>query len=219
MAAVLRKIPGPLPLGKQALIDAESPIAAGSKTTIFTLDSDSVLFSLFISAVTGNVSVEVFTQANEDSTHDVSIISFPTVAAPTTDLLLKKAAACMNIIKVVVTYTGSCTYEIYAKGISLGETSVKILGPTNWEVSQITIPGVPTLMVPVSLVDRAGLVFKNNGVSSILYVAEIAAKATTSIGYPIGPGESLAFDVAAGEELWAISDSTPIDVRIAQAGG
>lgn len=217
MSSDIKTITTPLPAGKVTTL-LRGPMAAGTAEITFTLDCDSVLLSLYVGSITsGTITVNAYTQVEEGK--ETLILSFPVISAPTADLLLQKAAIAMGRVRVEVIATDACDIDVRAKGITAGETSVRIQGANNWQVSQIDIPSTPTLLIPTSLVDRSGLVFKNNSNTNVLYVAETSLKATTSIGYPIGPRESLAFDLAAGDEIWAVSDGADIDVRIAEAGG
>lgn len=213
-----RTITVPLPLGKVTTILNEVAAPAGTKIVRFTLDCESVLISLFVGSIgPGTLTVTVFTETDEGK--DLEVISFPVISGPTANLLLKKAAVAMNRIRVEATSTASSvTYEIRAKGISSAEASVKILGANDWHVSQITVPTVATLLIPVALVDRSGLLLKNFNTSGILYIAESVPNTTSAIGWPLGPGESLALDLSAGESVYGIASSGTIDCRIAEAG-
>lgn len=218
MTTVTRTIPGsPVTPGKTVLIFRESSAAADTRTAIFSIDSDSVLVSLYVGLIaSGTLDVTVYTVAEEGQ--ETAIVSFPQILGPTTELLLKKSAVALSTIKIVVVTTGIASFDIRAKAIGSGESSVKIQGANDWQVSQTDIPAVATLVIPVSLTDRSGLVIKNFDAAADLYLAESAAKCTLAIAYPIGPGESLAMDLSAGQEVWGISSAGVIDVRIAEAG-
>jgi hypothetical protein len=206
---------GPIPYGKTETIMTVQAAVSGSRTEYFHIESDSVLISLFADVVSGTLDVTVYTLTEEGK--EVVIINFPQLAAPTSDLLLKKAAAAMSRIKVVATYSGATTFEIRARSIGAGESSVKILGASQAKASQLTVGTSPTLLFPISLTDRAGMIVKNNGTSAILYLGYTVAEATTGNGYPIGPGESIGIDVGSGATVYGRAASGTIDVRLMES--
>lgn len=214
-----RTITVPLQPGKVTTLLRESGAAAGTRTVIFTLDSDSVLISLFVESIgAGTLKVDVYTQTEDG--RDIKIIDFPSISGPTADLILKKPAVAMGVIRVVVVTTATATFEVRAKGLSAGETSVRILGANDWQVSQITITTAASILIAAALTDRSGLVIKNYSAAGgpTLFLAESLANATSVVGYPIGPGESLGMDLAAGESVYGVASSGTIDVRLAEAG-
>lgn len=196
------------------LID-EATTGAGTTEVQASIEGDSVVVSLFAEVVSGTLDVTVYTLTEDGK--EVEIISFPQLTAPTSELLLKKAALAMSRIRVEATYTGSATYEVRAKPISAGETSVRLLGASEGKASQITIPNTATVLIPASLQDRSGLIIKNFDNSKTIYLGYTLAEATTGNGYPVGPGESIGMDIAAGVTIYAISDSPSADVRIMEA--
>ena len=99
-----------------------------------------------------------------------------------------------------------------------GSGEFSLIGSANASVSQADVTGTAGVLIASSTTDRSGLVMKNNNTTGILYFAFTLANATTAIGYPLGPGEAMAMDVAAGQAVYAIASSGTIDVRIIQAG-
>lgn len=215
---VIKKYNSPLPQGKELEVFNLSPTAAGSEEAILTLDADTVLASVQVTAVTGTVDIEVFTETPEEQ--QVKVIDFPTISAPTTDLLLRKAAAVMARIRVKVSFTGACTFVVRVRGIGTGEASVRLLGSSDAIASQKDITtGTAQLLITAAIVDRAGMVVKNFNTSGTVYIGFSTTEATTANGYPIGPQESLGLDVASGVEVYATADVGTIDMRIMEAGG
>ena len=211
-----KEFPGALPRGKERQVIAESPTAAGSKTVELGVDADTVIVSLFVSSVSGDLDVSVDTLGGDAS---VQVISFPTVSSPTADLLIRKAAAIMDRIRITATYTDAVDYEVRVRGVGTGEASVKILGVNDATASQNDVSTTEEILVPASLTDRAGLILKNNSSTGILYIGFTVAETTAANGYPIGPGEALGIDVAAGQEIYGIASAGTIDVRLMEAGG
>lgn len=207
----------PLPVGKTTpLLRVEVP-EQGNWEIFFSLDADSVLMSLYVSSIaSGALDVVVYTYAEEGK--EVSIITFPTLTGPTGELLLRKAAATMSNVRVKVTTTGPASFDLRARGISAGETSVKIQGAADLSTSQLTVGTTPLSILPSVLTDRQGVVIRNWSTTDTLYVAESAVKATSSVGYPVGPGESIGIDIVAGQTLYGVADPTSVDVRVMQAG-
>jgi hypothetical protein len=206
----------PLPEGKTTPLLVVNPAEQGTWIVEFSLDADSVLLSLFVDSITsGSLSVEAFAVADEGK--EVSIIEFPTITGPTTNLLLRKAAVALSRIKVVVTSTGPASFDLRARGIGAGESTVRIVGASDLVTSTATVTTTPTSILPVTLTDRLGVVLRN-WTGNVIYLAETAAKANPTQGYPIGIGESLGLDIQAGQEVWAATASGSSDVRIMEAG-
>lgn len=203
--------------GTQEQLLAEAPTGAGSRSVEGSIDSDSVLISLWVGSVTaGDLTVTVYTLT--DAGKEVEIISFPVVSAPTVELLLRKAAISLQKFRVQVDYTGACSFEIYARAVSGGESSARILGSDSWTVTQATVGTLAVELIPAALTDRQGLVLKNWSGTQTIYVAESLVKAAVGTGYPLAPKDALALDIAAGASVYAVSDGAGADIRIAQAG-
>jgi hypothetical protein len=206
----------PLPVGKTLpLLKVETPTTE-TWDVWFNLDSDSVLLSLFVDSLSsGALTVTAYAVAEEGK--EAPIITFPSITAPTSSLLLKKAAVALGTVRVAVVTTGPVTLDLRARGISLGETTVRIEAAEDLIASKTIIGTSPSSIIPISLTDRNGLVFRNWGANT-LYIAETALKANSSDGYPIGAGESLGIDVAAGQTIFGSTSVGTTDVRILEAG-
>jgi len=211
-----QELPGSLQRGKERLVLKQAPIAAGAETVSLGIDADSVIVSLYVLTVSGTLDVKVRTIGGDGS---LEVISFPTISSPTTDLVIKKAAVILDRIEVTATYSAACDYEVRVRGISTGETSVKILGASSATATKQTVTTTAGLLIPAAFTDRAGLIVKNYSSSSVLFIGFTLAEAVATDGYPIGAGESLGIDVAAGQEIYAVASSGTIDTRIMEAGG
>lgn len=108
----------PLPLGKTFPVLTNQPVAAGTDVHKFGVDSDGILISVDVFAVTGTVTVSVDTIGNDDSVRNV--ISFPGINSPTAEPEIRTAVNILSTIRVTVTYTGACNYQVRARGISRG---------------------------------------------------------------------------------------------------
>lgn len=208
--------------GVQDRVISEVTVGADSTAREGSIQSDSVLVTLWVNSVTsGTLSVVVYTLT--DAGKQRAIITFPAVVGPTAELIIAQSSACMQRFRVVATYTGVCDYEVYVRatsgGGSGGTTISKIIGNSNWQVSQQDVTSVAAVLIPAALADRAGVLVKNWGTSGNVFLAETLLKATSLIGYPLAPKDAVAMDIAAGAEVYAVSDAGTVDIRIAQSGG
>lgn len=105
--AMIVGIPQPLPVNKILTALADSPTAAGSKELTIPLDCEGVLVSLYVSVISGTFNLDVFTDTEPGKTKQVQ--SFPTIGAPTTELVIKKVATVLGNLRLVASYTGACT--------------------------------------------------------------------------------------------------------------
>lgn len=209
----------PLPQGKTVRVTKEIAAIAGTKSWTLSTDADALLVSLYVTSVSGNLDVSVYTQIEEGK--DLLVANFPTISAPTANLLLKKAAQIINQVKIVATWDDATEFEIYGRGVSAAESSVKILGNGVATASQTNILTSPTLVIPASITDRSGVVIKNNNGlgGAAIYFGFSIAEASLETGYPLSAQESIALDVASGVEIYAISTVGTTDLRILQGGG
>lgn len=205
--------------GTQERLIAEATTGAGTTAKEGSIASDTLLVSLWVDSIaSGDLTVKVYTLTSEGK--QVETISFPVLTTGTTDLLLKKSAISLQRFKVVATYTGACSYEIYTRAISAGETNTRILGSAAWSVNQLTAGVTPQLLIAAVINDRRGLIIKNNSASNqTIYVGESSAILAAGKGFPISPAESFAVDLESGAAIYVVSDADGADVRYAQAGG
>lgn len=208
----------PLPAGKIITVLDQTETGAATRISKFTIDSDSILVSLFVESLTsGTLDVEVWTETEEGK--ELRVIAFPTITSVTTELILRKAAACMSRVYVKVVNTGACTYEVRARGITAGELSVRIQGASQGSASSTTVTTTPAPLIPVNLNERSALIIKNfNDSTGTLFIGFTLAEATVADGYPIRPTESLGIDIESGTSIYAVSDTGTVDVRLLQAG-
>lgn len=217
----IKKLSTPLDLGKEIQVASTTVAAATSETYELSIDAEAVLISLFVNTTAGDVDVSVLTEGATG--HDIEVISFPTVSAPTTELLLRKSASVLRKIRVVVTTSDSATFEIRARGVSAGAASVTIEGSSNWQVTRSSVTASAAVLIAASLQDRRGILVENisdvSGSAGLIWVAETLAKATAGDGHPIRSGGNIAVDLQGGAELYAVSDGGTVAVSIIEAGG
>lgn len=215
------RVPSRVTLGRtEQLASVENQIA-GEYRYVIGCDTDTVYTSLSVSTVnSGTMTIQVLTYSdnNYTETETATVSNFPVIAAPI-GLLIQKGGAVMSWLEIVVVTTGTTSYKIHVKGVSSADSTVSIAGAGDASSGQSTIPATtPTLIIPVSLTDRSGLIIKNWGPSgSILYIGFSALQATPAAGYPLIYGESMGMDLSGGATLYGYGTEAT-DVRILQGG-
>lgn len=208
---------GVLQSGKTLLIFSETVTSAGTQTRTFTLDSDTFQTSLFVSSITGQLDVTIYTVTQEG--REKEVITYPNVTSPSTQLDLKKAATAMGVVKVVAVYTGACSFELRAKGLSSGETSAKIQSANTARATKVIIPTPGKILLTAALSDRKGVIIRNWSTTNTVYLGFSISEANPANGYPLKPQEALAIDIGAGAALYGdIQNAGTADVRIIEAG-
>lgn len=202
--------------GKTLSLIDETLEGSGTTEIRLTVDADTVLLSLFVRSIasgTLNVVAETYTTAGEAA----EIISFPQITAPTSELLLRQAAASMGNVTLRITHTDDVELQIVAKGTS----QIPSLdgSASKGRVTKVSIPvGTPTKLVAASLENRSGILIRNyNPSRGTLYIAFSEANADTD-AFPIDPSDSLALDVDANVEIWGVAEDQAVDTRIAEIG-
>lgn len=208
----------PLTQGKEIPIIEEAVTSAGVTEQTIVIDADTVLISVQATQVTGSLVIEAFTETAEGQS--VSVLTFPTITAPTTELLLREptTSQVMQRLRIRATYTGACTFKIRARGLGRGQSNIRIQGNDSWRASQIDVGTSPTLVIPAGLTDRQGLVVRNWSSTITIYVGASAAEATVANGYPIDAKAALGLDLQAGAAVYAVADSGTADIRLLEAG-
>ena len=214
---------GNLGQGKQRLVLDECPTAAGSESVELGILADTVIVTRLVTSISGDLDVKVETvagsQAGSPTAQTLEVITFPTVSAPTTELVIRKAAAINDRIRVTATYTDAAKFQVIVRGTTTGENTVSILGPGAARASQIDVSAAGTLLIPASLADREGLVVKNFASGGeILYVGFTPAESAISIGYPLSPGEAIGIDLGAGEAVYGTPSAGTVDTRLIESG-
>jgi hypothetical protein len=207
-----------IPYGKTSRLLKGSPTGAGSQTFDFSIESDTVLVTLAAKNITGTLDVYVKTFTNEDSV-DIEVIRFAQLNADTAEILLKKAAVTLSNLKLHVEYSNAVEYEVYARAISGGETTVRITGASNGDTNRIEVGNTPVLLTTPSAFTRSGFIVKNNSNSGVLEVSFTAERLLEGKGFTIEPKDSLAADIVAGGVVYgrAVGAAT-IDAALIEGG-
>ncbi len=203
--------------GTQERVVGESPLVAGTTVKEGSINSDSLLATLWVTSCSGTLDVTVYTLTDEGK--EVELFHFPQISSGTTNLLLKKSGVSLQRFRIQTTYSDACDYEIYIRAINgVGESSVRILGSPDWRASQVDIGTTPALLIAAALVDRQGVVVKNWSTTTNLYVGS-SAGVSVGTGFPLAPRDNIALDVASGAAVYAVAEAGTVDVRIAESGG
>ncbi len=207
-----------LPYGKTMRIAKEAPTGAYTQSWYFVPEADAVLLSLYVASVSSSITVSIYTQTEDGK--DVLRGSFPVISAPTANIVLKKAADIISQCRVEVVTDDAADFELYAKAVSGAESSVRVLGSDSARASQKDVAAAPTLLIPASLNDRAGLIFRNNNGlgGAIIYIGFTPSEVDAAVGYPLLAQESLAMDVSSGVSIYGQSSVGTSDLRIIEAG-
>lgn len=204
--------------GVQSRVIHESTTAAGSTSVDGSIQSDSLIATLWVESITaGTLSVSVYTLTDNDK--ELLLFSFPDITSVSTNLLLRKAGVSMQRFKVVATYTGSCTYEVHVRAVDgAGESSVKILGASSLITDTLTVTTIPAALIPAALQDRNGLSLLNYSGGGTLFLSEDISKLPAR-AWPVPPGGGWSLDIQAGVTIYAVSSSGSLEVRVAESGG
>jgi hypothetical protein len=110
----------------------------GSGTATYTLISkaSNVVLSVFASAVTTSIKIDMYTGSTNKS---VKIVDVPSITAPSTELQIYSPEASMSNCYVTITWVGDATLEVLVKGTSGGSggggggvTAVNNYSPGGW---------------------------------------------------------------------------------------
>jgi hypothetical protein len=190
---------------------------SGTELINFITHCDTFLLSVFVRSTSGDIDIaaDVLHATGESD----NVVTFPTLSAATTELVLKKAAVALGNAQLQIAYTGECDLRIVAKGLSVGDLSAQLVGAASLRATKVSpaVGTTPQLLVAAALDDRAGILIKNYDSNRSVFLAETGPKTLTD-GYPLDPKESLGIDVAAGEEVWIVGEKIGMDVRILEGG-
>jgi hypothetical protein len=214
-----KQITNRLKQGQTAPVANETWLDATTQNYYLATEADGLLVTLFVESVSADLNVSIYTLVDEGK--EFPLQTFPTITAPTTNLLLKKAVNTMSNVKITVTSTGAAKFVIHARGVAAAAASVTVLGAANARASASSVSTSTTLVIPSSLTDRSGMVIKNNDVlgGSRIWLGFSSAQASNAGGgYPLSAQESLGLDVSGGVELWASADFGTVDIRLLESG-
>lgn len=204
--------------GTQERLIKETTLGGGITIKEGSINTDSLLVTVFVDSITsGTLTVTIDTLT--DNGKQLRLLTFPTVSAPSAELLMKKSAVSMQRFEVTATYTGICSYEVYVRAVEgSGESSVRILGPANLATSSATVTTTAAPLIPAVLTDRSGVTLRNHSGSGTIYLSEDITKLPLD-AWPLNAGDTWSLDIASGVTIYAVTSVGENNVRIAQAGG
>lgn len=80
----------------------------------FTIDSDTVVFGLFIRSISGSLNVKVYTVDGTDSERRL-VLDMGSYSLTTPEYIIQRTQLCMGMIRVEISYTNSCELRLVAK--------------------------------------------------------------------------------------------------------
>ncbi len=135
--------------GTSARLVNTSASAAGVTTKDFVVQSDSVLVSVWVSSITGSLTVELLDVLDE--TQESVALSLPPFVAPSTAVFSQQSGTVTSNVRIRATYTGACDFQVHVRAVgpvSSGSISgsVSITGGT---IDTITNPVTVTGTVSI----------------------------------------------------------------------
>lgn len=193
----------------------------------FDVQSDSILVTVFAETNAGDLNVEVFAFTEGGprkpgiQTQEASIIQFPTITGPTTNLLLETAAATTSKVRVKASCTAAAKFYVTARAINGGTSTTRVVTAGAAITDQkIVDAGIPQLIIPPTLITGIGFILKNwSQAGQVIYISEQSAKANPTVGYPISPGGNVAVSVKGGQAWYASASADGADLRILEGEG
>jgi hypothetical protein len=105
---------GILRTGDTTPVVDETLTGGGTLTKTFTINSDTVVFGLYIRSINGSVGVKVFTSDGVDSERRL-VLDMGVRNLPTREYIIERSQLCLGMIRVVITYTNTCNLRLTAK--------------------------------------------------------------------------------------------------------
>lgn len=200
---------------QESVVKVDSPVS-GKKNGAIVTEGDTILTALFVEELVGELDVKCYAITRPG--HRVLLYSYPTITAPTPELLLKSTPLTTVNVLVETVWTGQAKFELYGRAVDGGTTEAKIITSDFILTDQQTVNTTPTTLVAASLED--GIAFEVTNWSSngaVLYISTDIAKTTEAEGYPIPAGASRSISVKAGQTWYVVSSKNGADLRIMEA--
>jgi hypothetical protein len=201
--------------GRTITVISETVYGSGVTKKLISSVADGALISLFVTSITGSLSVRVLTETSDGKNYE--LFTFPTVTAPSTALTLKTASPTMTNLRFEVTYNGDVTYELHARGVASGEVSAKFVSPASASANKVTVGTLPTVIIPATTSNRSAVLLRNLSATGTIYLGFSVAQATESTGFPLFPGEHFMISIAGGQPLYGLGTVADMDIRYVEA--
>jgi hypothetical protein len=184
------KYTGSLPRGKEFRILEETTTGAGVSNEQIGIDADSVLVSLFVTAITGTLTVRVYTQT--DTGQEKLILTMPVQSAPTPELVINRAGPSMDRLRVEATYTGVCNYSIRVRGSEAADTDsgagnnsdLIVTSPTLQNITMAVAGTEYSVVIPVGA-KRFSVYSRQDSVLQATYTSGQSGLNYFTIGYGV----------------------------------
>lgn len=201
----------PLPVGKTFPVLKNQTTGAGVDRHQFGVDADGVLIWVEVLSVTGSVDVVVDTLGDDGAV--ANVITFPSITSPTAEPIKRSAVNIQSTIRVTVSYTGSCEYNVRARGISrggAGADDAPLVVTTDFTPVLVTNPQVQNIILATAGVEQA--VALPSGTKRFRFQATNLAK----LDYAYAAASSNLFTVFAGntEEEADIDENASLTLYI-----
>lgn len=198
-----------------------------SSSTVVTADTVSLLVLVYMKGgaspgTTLDVRVSAYRGHISNVTTKTTLYSFPQLTENGTEgeILLATVPAVPSSVLIeaeLVTGVGqSIHYDVQVRAISGGASTTRVVAAASATTQQFSLPpDTPTLIIPASVTSGVGFIGRNWSLSGAnIYLAETAAKATPSLGWPLSVGDTFDLSVKGGQEWYAYADGGLGDLRV-----
>lgn len=194
----------------------DRPTTTGTYRKTVTLSTEGASFALWVTSCTGSISISVSTLTTNGK--ELPLLSFPTLTAGTSRLLLEKGSDILSRVVITVVITGVVDFDFYVKGTSFGTVVTQDNPSAATRSFKAIAISVPTPIVAASPLRRIGVILKNTGPTALVYIGFSVGEATLATGYPLAVGESMGMSLSSGQTIYAITDGGTADVRCMESG-
>lgn len=116
-------VPSTLHPGTQLRAIAESASNSGSRSAEFIIQSDAVLVSVWCDSIASSQTLTIRVYTLTESGKELEIITFDPITSSTSVLVTGVSQQVLQRIRITATYTGACSYEVYARAVYAAGTS------------------------------------------------------------------------------------------------
>ena len=136
----------------------DSVVGAGQLVRTVTLDAETLLVGLYVSALSAPLDLTVKTRTNEGV--EKSVLLFPTINSPTSELVIFKVPKGFTNFDLVVDHQGNATFKLVGKGVGGSETPVYLTEAAeikrygsgkDFEYSGLSTPGLDQTLIDVTV--------------------------------------------------------------------
>jgi hypothetical protein len=184
------------------------------------VSSDALLVSIGVLANSGDIDIALYT-FGADGYGEYKVLEFPTISNSNTGLTIKKASVVLGNVKLVITTSGIASFSVDLKGLSSGELNAKIQGAETLTITRTVVDTIPRLLLPSSMLDRSGMIIKNNSMIGTVYVGTSEAAVTTgkeTSTWLVDARDILALDIKGGVAIWCVGSQNGLNLSVIEGG-